>query len=84
MIEFFMSFVGLVLLTITVTAGIIFPLWAISLAYRLVRSTQRIAASLERMEVRQVETITPPSLPTSDVPLQVVAGRPVVNSMFGR
>lgn len=84
MIEFFMSFVGLVLLTITVAAGIIFPLWAISLAYRLVRSTQRIAASLERMEVRQVETITPPSLPASDVPLHVVAGRPVVNSMFGR
>lgn len=84
MIEFFMSFIGLVLLTVAVAAGIIFPLWAISLAYRLLRSAQRIAASLERMEVRHVETIAPQPLPTSDLPLQVVAGRPVANSMFGR
>jgi hypothetical protein len=84
MIEFFMSFIGLVLLTVALAAGIIFPLWAIYLAYGLVRSAKRIASSLERMEARQVETITPAPLPTSDVPLQIVADRPVANSMFGR
>lgn len=84
MIEFFMSFIGLVLFMVAVAAGIIFPLWAISIAYKLARSAQRIASSLERMEGLQMNARATPPPPTADEPLEIRAGRPVVNSMFGR
>lgn len=60
------------------------PIIVLWLIYRFTHDLRRIASALERMEHREVHALHPAPLPTSDSPLEIVAGRPVANSMFGR
>src|SRR5882762_9553854 len=64
--------------------ALLWPLLLVWLMYRFTHDLRRIASALERMEVRRVQAIEPTPLPIADAPLQILADRPVANSMFGR
>jgi hypothetical protein len=84
MVELIGATIGTLLGTVLVCAVVLWPLFIVLLLVRFSRDMRRIASSLERMEERQLITLASTPPPATLAPLEVLSGRAVVNSMFGR
>jgi hypothetical protein len=80
----FMSGYAKLFLVMALGLGLVWPFLVVWLIYRFTHDLRRIASALERMEQRQIVELASAPHQIPPPPLEILGGRPVANSMFGR